>query len=478
MQFKYQDCILKKIGTKIASDMGDGLNEQKQWQFKNLLRNLADQRREKAVSSRSFGHWVWASAAVAISMSLAIFVWTISQRTQEFSFGFWSDSDQSTGDKLSSRDDSDSDSIIGQALSFQVGSGIDQITGKLDNLMEAPTVGTMPLRFPSGSMIALENGAKARVMSATERQVRFLLESGHITADIKGNGTRRWSIEAGPYEVVVLGTRFSVSWNRDRELLDVEVERGTVLVLGTDLSDEGAKVTKGKHLQANRRREAYVMPTEGTVPSDGSIENPVPTETPAGKKVRSAVNRHRTKKRSDALSDNGRIDGRPDETERDALDLAHNLDKWLAHIENREYEEVIRGADAPELEILIDSVSKNVLWELMHAARLLGEDATAIDLLLSCRRRFWGGRKAEWAAFYLAKIYHERLGNQREALRWFDTYLNETHSGEFSQEAVGWTMTILDQLERDDEAQRTAEQYLRRYPSGLFKEKARSIAGD
>jgi hypothetical protein len=497
MQFRYHDRILKKIGARIARDIGDGLSEQKQWQFKNFLRNLADQRRETTTSFRPWRRWVWASAAVSVLLCLGVVVWIMPQRTQE--------------------------------LPFWVGS--DQSTGRAGELVEAPDGETKAVRFPSGSEIILENGAKATVVSATEQQVQFRLDSGYITADIKGNGTRRWSIEAGLCKVVVLGTRFSVSWNRNTKLLDVKVERGTVLVLGTKLDNRAieVKVTKGTHLRIDQRtgfvvrndfnsidydptemglvrsshnggpnpidddvavvatktsgieekRDAKQSVTEETALQDEISKNRPVIETPAPKKGDKAATRHSKRKtRSNAPFGNQGIDDQTGDTEQDELDLSHGADKWRLQIENGEYEQVIQHADVSKLDILMDTVSIDALWELMHAARRLGEDETAIDLLLTCRRRFFGRQKAAWSAYYLAKIYDEKLGNQREALMWFNTYLDEAPSGELSQEAEGRIMIILDQLGRDDYAKENAKRYLRRYPRGSFEKAARSIVND
>jgi transmembrane sensor len=97
-------------------------------------------------------------------------------------------------------------------VTFQVGtSGALVQTGDLVN--GAPQ-GLVPLRFSEGSSVILHEDARLRVLATDSKGARLLIEDGTVDASIATAriGKKHWSFEAGPFQVMVTGTRFTLSY--------------------------------------------------------------------------------------------------------------------------------------------------------------------------------------------------------------------------------------------------------------------------
>src|SRR5690606_20234508 len=86
-----------------------------------------------------------------------------------------------------------------------------------------------------GSAIELAEQSSLEVLSNDRESFVTVLRQGRGTFDVKPGGSRRWRIEAGPVEVEVVGTRFTVERSADQVF--VHVERGAVLVRGNTVPD-------------------------------------------------------------------------------------------------------------------------------------------------------------------------------------------------------------------------------------------------
>jgi TolA-binding protein len=136
-------------------------------------------------------------------------------------------------------------------FSFWLGEG--RIQGEVGAWLEAPTDSEYVVDFEQGSRLTLGRSATARVVEAGESAVAVDLSRGALEADIVGNKKTKWTVEAGPFRVTVLGTVFTVLWDAREKVLDVKVKKGVVLVQGRGLSEHGVKVTRGNHLRADSR---------------------------------------------------------------------------------------------------------------------------------------------------------------------------------------------------------------------------------
>jgi hypothetical protein len=95
--------------------------------------------------------------------------------------------------------------------------------------IEAP----QQLSLVDGSRLVLSTGTRARVLAMRSDEVRVRLERGQVDCEVAPDRGRRFIIEAGGFEVVVTGTRFTVvaeAGAGSASDVAVSVERGSVQV--------------------------------------------------------------------------------------------------------------------------------------------------------------------------------------------------------------------------------------------------------
>ena len=136
--------------------------------------------------------------------------------------------------------------------------------------------------------------------------------------------------------------------------------------------------------------------------------------------------------------------------------LTHGLEKTLAH------------ASLTELATLAD------------AARYTHESAIARRALLAERSRFPGTSEANTAAFLLGAIA-EDAESPKQALVWYDRYLEETASrGPLVAETLGRKMVVVVTRSGTRSGRRaaasTASEYVRRFPNGPYARVAHELA--
>src|SRR5580658_4288635 len=84
------------------------------------------------------------------------------------------------------------------------------------------------LSFSEGSVVALADDTRMRVVAADERGGHLAIEEGEIRADIVHRSGTRWTFEAGPYSVDVRGTSFSLDWRGADGWFDFRLQTGLV----------------------------------------------------------------------------------------------------------------------------------------------------------------------------------------------------------------------------------------------------------
>ena len=126
---------------------------------------------------------------------------------------------------------------------------LDGLTGAVSgsSAFEAQaTGGTM--HFSDGSVLALERGARTRVLGVDARGAHLAVERGDVSFAIRHRRETSWSVAAGPFEILVTGTAFDVRWT-DEGRLRVRLREGAVVVRGS-LVGAGMVVKAGQTLLA------------------------------------------------------------------------------------------------------------------------------------------------------------------------------------------------------------------------------------
>ena len=304
--------------------------------------------------------------------------------------------------------------------------------------------------FSDGSCVTVTNSSRLRLTRLAAEESRLTLESGSVDVSITPGLDRIWIFVAGPYEVRVVGTEFSLAWRGDEKHLSVMVSKGKVLVVGGSIEGEGAPVSAGQGFEIGHQPPA--PRTTDTAPRD--VESQPTAEQPslepsADSKAPS------TARPAPATPSSSKTD---DET----VPIA----RWKQLADAGEFGAAMAAAREVGLEQLIASAPAWDLLVLGDAARLSGNVSEAQRVLTGIRRRFPGSRTAQLAAFRLGRLAVEAQGNDAEAARWFETFLRESPQGDLAEGARGRLMAALLRLGRRDAARRVAKDYLRHHPKG------------
>ncbi|HTU58988.1 MAG TPA: FecR domain-containing protein, partial [Polyangiales bacterium] len=118
------------------------------------------------------------------------------------------------------------------------------------NYLVAPAHASASLRFSDGSDVAASPSTRLRVDSVQARGARVLLEDGVARADITHRENTNWVFVAGPFDVRITGTTFTLAWNAADQVLDLTLHEGSVEV-ASPLGASQIKVKTGQHFHAS-----------------------------------------------------------------------------------------------------------------------------------------------------------------------------------------------------------------------------------
>jgi hypothetical protein len=282
------------------------------------------------------------------------------------------------------------------------------------------------LAFSDGSVFDVEPASRLRVESSSAEGARLTLIEGKTLAHVVHRAQSHWSVEAGPFEVRVTGTRFGASWDAQRERLSVELYEGSVQVEGGGLVEPLA-VHAGQRLEAGKGAGNWMLTSlEGPV---GALSTARP-QGPEAAPVAAAAAPSAGPATVPAPSTS-----RPT-TSRD----------WPALLARADFAEVVEQAGAMGVERCFATCSSGDLRVLADSARYLGRHALAEGSLLALRQR--SPADAASAAFLLGRLEESR--DPQKALSWYERSLSEAPGGAFAAEATAGKMRLLQVRARSD----------------------------
>jgi hypothetical protein len=116
------------------------------------------------------------------------------------------------------------------------------------------------IAFTDGSHIELEPQTRIYITPlAFARGAELSLDDGDATLAVVHRERTHWTVHAGPFQIDVTGTRFSVHWSKSRQILDVGVTEGEVHVRGGSLA-RTAVLRAGQNLHAGLHAEIAEKP--------------------------------------------------------------------------------------------------------------------------------------------------------------------------------------------------------------------------
>jgi len=326
------------------------------------------------------------------------------------------------------------------------------------------------LELPDGTVFTFEPTARGRVEVEPGVAVRTTLERGEMSASVRKGQPNTWRFWAGPFQVQVIGTEFTIRWDAAEGRFELDVREGEVRVTGGPLVGAGMAVTGGQQLRANVDDGAVELgplpdpsasgalqpePVEADAPAPSAVVVVVPTERPGPDHPQSPP------AHVAAPTEPARVVAQPEPAR----------PTWKEAAEAGRHTEALGLARAAGIDRLIERLPPNDLLLLADCARLGGDAAAARMTLTGLRRRFPKADPAAAAAFRLGRL----SGSPAEQVRWYRTYLSESPSGALASEANGRLVQALHRSGDAPAAQREARLYLERYPSGAYVAFARSV---
>jgi len=381
---------------------------------------------------------------------------------------------------------------------------------QVDQWIDAPDTQTLPIVFSDGSTVRLSPGARARVRRLTQTGASLQLERGEAEVHVHHEEDTQWSVQAGPFTVHVIGTRFHVGWEPRREEFALEVFEGSVQLSGptgvrrAGRGDEEIRISL-------RPTAPQPQPHQVAEPQPPALPTP-PAPTPGAASPRSDATSHRPRWRTPTPQPAPAPSAAPtrppsaplelklppkqpqaepqktgaaatpahtEEHEEEPAQKASELPKpapvpaWKALADAGEYEQVLSSLSAEQVEDAIWHGEATDLVNLGTAARRAG-DARAGYIYSVVRSRFAGSDAAANAAFILGRMQFH-AGVPQSAATWLQTYLRERPNGRFSREAMGRLVESYVRAGDAARAQSAARRYLARYPHGPHAALARSV---
>jgi hypothetical protein len=319
------------------------------------------------------------------------------------------------------------------------------------NYLIAPNGAKASAQFSDGSRIIAAPSARLRIDSTESRGARVLLEQGFARVHVQHRADSRWEFVAGPFDVHVTGTTFTLAWDAPSQAIDLTLIEGAVEVE----SPLGAShiVVRG----GQRFRASLIAGTMQLESADGSPQvvtasaNTDVVPAPSVPQPTAAASKPHPAQRHAASSD------------------------WTELVRAGSFEAVIDAANTIGLAPTLARGSAEDVRALADAARYTERHALALRTLMVLRARFPGSHQAAAASFLLGRTY-EGSGEQQQALRYYTRYLRESASGEYAAEALAGQIRTTAALSGAGAARPLAAKYLERYPDGVFAKTAQHYA--
>jgi len=340
-----------------------------------------------------------------------------------------------------------------KALDFTVTSG-QWDAGQLS----APPTSTAEMSFSDGTAFHLSPGTSGILGEVDAHGAQFRLKQGHMDLNVTRRSGARWAVDAGPFKISVIGTKFSVDWHENTQRLEVLLRKGEVHVAGPPIAGI-VKLAVGQRLWVDvAAREVRI----GQIDAEPVAANQVPQAEPT---IEPATQPAIEPSESPVI----KVPAVHREPQLDRSEEA-----WIKRVSAGDFAGVVTSAESIGLQTTLAKHSATDLAALADAARYQRRPDIATKALLALRKRFSSHTLASEAAFHLGRI-EETAGDRKAALGWYTQYLKDSPRGVFAAEALGRQMEGVAHLQGRSAARPLAEQYLKRFPSGDFADTARML---
>ncbi len=333
--------------------------------------------------------------------------------------------------------------------------------------VSAPGAHPVSLRFSDETLVQVEPASQLRVEETSRRGARLLLERGTADVHVVHRAQTHWTFLAGPFEVLVTGTRFDLSWDPALEVLELRLREGSVEIQ-TPFSAAPVGLRAGQTFRADLQRRS--MTTTDTTAAVSPSSEPLAQPSAAAPGAEGAAS-------STAEPDAQPSGNTPSPAlSNAAASTAPPSRSWSKLVAAGDFTAVLSQANERGVGTCLRTCNPSDLSALADAARYTGRTDVAEQSLGALRTRFARDAEGRNAAFLLGRL-NETQGAASDARTWYQRYLNEAPGGPYAAEALAGKMRTTLKLQGQAAAEPIAEDYLRRYPAGVQASTAHGILG-
>lgn len=314
--------------------------------------------------------------------------------------------------------------------------------------IQAATAKPTVLTFSDGSQMILSEHGRAQVQQLQAHTVAVKLTSGRLRSSIEQQGKTTWRVQAGGYQILVVGTVFVTDWQQHSNQLAVQCDRGVVQVSGERLGAGGMFVRAGQR--------AEIRPDQVTLVD-----------------VRAALPQAVVDAGSDGAALPKSVRQVRRETSPTRLTPAI-LEEWRTLATAGHYVAAMalaRKTGIPRL-LALSTPDDRLLFADM--ARLAGDAGLARRVLLELRHPQHAEVQSE-AAFRLGRLAWDSKRDYRAAAHWYELFLAEQPQSRLAPHAQGRLLIAYHALGQLARAQEVSRRYLQDHPDGPYAAAAQDV---
>lgn len=340
-------------------------------------------------------------------------------------------------------------------------------------IVAAPNDSSLTVRFSDRSSIALEAGSQMRVARLDAKGASIVLERGIAEVKITDKPQAIWELSAGPFDVLVTGTRFTLHWDPEAEIFELALTQGGVRLNGP-LLDDGLRLTPGKRLIA-------CVPARRLEISSTSDDEPQAKEAATEPSPLHPDGEHSTEPSVECIGKTDSAQGSQalpvEPPSRNRAPVSRATPTWRDLLKQGKLHQAIASAEAAGMGQILTTSTPAELMKLGAAARLTGRWGRSKEIYLTARERFPGTEQASTAAFELGRIAFDHKRAFALSASWLETFLRERPASALAREALGRLMEAYHRQGKAEQALAVAHRYLARYPRGPHAQFAQTLVG-
>ena len=335
--------------------------------------------------------------------------------------------------------------------------------------VSAPDERPVTVRFSDATTLQVAAASRLRIETAMAHGARVFVERGDAEVHVVHRQGARWTFAAGPFDVLVTGTRFTLAWDPSFGVFDLKLLEGAVEIQ-TPFGAAPVSLHAGQQFRADLRSrsmtttDAHDATPGATPPFDLSERDSGAPGAPEGDD-------------GGGFSPVGKtaMGGAP--SVRGLVSKATPAKPWAALVAAGQFAPVLDQVENERgIETCLRTCTASDLRAVADAARYLGRGDLASKSLRALVARFPQQASGRDAAFLLGRLL-EQQGDSSEARSWYERYRSQVPGGTYAAEALAGAMRTTLATEGRAAARSVAQDYLTRYPAGADAATARGILG-